>query len=458
MEPSKHPISNSDKEPDDSVADEIVSVGKPNPWLKIGAILLLTAGGLMAWRFLTPTVASQGNAKQQQQQAPPPRPIETTTLSQGSASRKVSLLGQVEATQQSTIRAQTGGIVERILVQPGDRVQQGQVIAILDDSDQQLAIAQARAQLAQQQSNLARLEVGTRQEIIAQRQSALISAQARETEARDNLERTRELVEQGALSERALVQAQSNLDDLQGARLEAQAQLAEAQAGPIREEIEAQRANVDLARANLAQAQLTQQRTRIIASDSGVVKTRSVSDGDFLETADTILTLVAGDRFDIFLELPEELTSSVTPGMPIALRSRALPQWKKQATITAVVPSADTASRRQLVRVQIDNPPPGLLAGMAINGNLTLPLNRPSFMVSRDALTRRENQWFVFGIAEGKAQQIPVEMVADMGETVAIYSPSLETGQLIALRGGDGLQNGAPVKIVQPETSKQPQP
>lgn len=453
MEPSKHSVPSTENELEPSLSNQIVSDRTPNPWLKIWAILLLTMGGLFVWRVYTPSVASQANV-QQQRQAPPPRPIETTTLSTGTTTTKVSLLGQVEATQQSAIRSQTTGIVEKILVQPGDRVKQGQVIAILDDSDQQLAIAQARAQLAQQQSNLARLEVGTRQEIIAQRQSAVLSAQAREREAQDNLERTLDLVEQGALSERALVEAQSNLDNFKGARLEADAELAEAKAGPIREEIEAQRANVNLAKANLAQAQLTQEKTRIIAAESGVVKTRSVSNGDFLEIADPIVTLVAGDRFDIFLELPEQLSGSVTPGMPIELRSRALPQWNKQTTITAVVPSADTASRRQLVRVQIDNPPSGLLPGMAITGNLTLPLNRSNFVVSRDALTRRENQWFVFSIAEGKAQQIPVEMVADMGQTVAIYHPELTTGQIIALRGGDGLQNGAPVKIVQPQSNQ----
>jgi multidrug efflux pump subunit AcrA (membrane-fusion protein) len=162
------------------------------------------------------------------------------------------------------------------------------------------------------------------------------------------------------------------------------------------------------------------------------------------------VTLVAGDRFDIFLELPEELSSQVNPGMTIDLTARALPQWKGRATITAVVPSADPASRRQRVRVQINNPPPGLLPGMAIAGNLNMPSNRSSFVVSRDALTRRQDQWLVFSVADGKAQQIPVEMIADMGKEVAIYHPSLRTGQRIVLRGGDGLQNGAPVKIVDP--------
>jgi multidrug efflux pump subunit AcrA (membrane-fusion protein) len=134
--------------------------------------------------------------------------------------------------------------------------------------------------------------------------------------------------------------------------------------------------------------------------------------------------------------------------MPIQLTSRVLPQWQKQTTITGVVPSADSLSRRQRIRVQIDNPPPGLLPGMAIAGNLSLPSRRSGFLVSRDALTRRENKWFIFTINGEQAQQIEVEMIADGGERVAIAHPDLAAGQEIVLRGGDGLQDGAQVKIV----------
>jgi multidrug efflux pump subunit AcrA (membrane-fusion protein) len=450
MDTSEAQVSTVETQSDSSVsASELVPVRSGKPWLQTLLILCLLTGGIILWRMLIPGGTSQPSVAQQRQ-GQPPRPIETITLATGSATRSVQLLGQVEATQQSTLRAQTGGVVEKILVQPGDRVKSGMVIAILDDSDQQLAISQAKAQLAQQVSNLARLQVGTRPEIIAQRQAAVTSAQAREKEAQDNLQRTRDLVREGALSQRLLVEAQARLEDIRGEVLEAQAQLAEAKAGPIREEIAAQKANVEAAKANLAQAELAQQRTRIVAAQSGMVQTRHVSNGDLVQSSSPIVSLVAGDRFDIFLELPEALSGQVTPGMTIDLTARALPQWKQQTRITAVVPSADPASRRQRVRVQINNPPPGLLPGMAIAGTLNMPSNRSSFVVSRDALTRRQNQWLVFTVADNKAQQVEVEMVADMGEKVAIYHPTLSAGQNIVLRGGDGLQDGMPVKQVTP--------
>ncbi|MDZ8087303.1 MAG: efflux RND transporter periplasmic adaptor subunit [Nostoc sp. DedQUE12b] len=448
MDTSENQVSTVETQSDSSVPSELAPTRSRKPWFWRLLILFLATGGIILWRMLAPGGAPRSSVAQQQ--GPPPKPIETISLATGNATRSVQLLGQVEATQQSTIRAQTGGIVKQISVQPGDRVKIGMAIALLDDTDQQLAISQARAQLAQQRSNLARLEVGTRKEIIAQRQAAVTSAKARELEAQDNLKRTSNLVKEGALSQRVLVEAQAQLNNIQGERLEAEAELAEAKAGPIQEEIAAQRANVEAAKATLAQAELAKQRTRILASESGIVQTRHISNGDLVQSSGQIVTLVAGDRFDIFLELPEELSGKVTPGMTIDLTTRALPQWKQRATITAVVPSADTASRRQRVRVQINKPPSGLIPGMAIAGNLNMPSNRSSFVVSRDALTRRQNEWLVFAVADGKAKQIPVEMVADMGKNVAIYHPTLRTGQRIVLRGGDGLQDGAPVKIVDP--------
>ncbi|MBD2099773.1 efflux RND transporter periplasmic adaptor subunit [Leptolyngbya sp. FACHB-261] len=430
----------------ETVPETPSQTSSPNRWLWVVLAVMVTTGGIATWRSLAAGPASEPAVAQQ---GPPPRAVETTALTQGTSARQVQLLGQVEASERATVRAQTSGVIQQLLVQPGERVQPGMTIAVLDGADQQLALSQAEARLAQQRSNLARLTVGTRPEIIAQREAALSAATAREQEAIDNLRRTETLVQEGALSQRGLIEARSAVDAARGERLEAQAQLAEAQAGPIREEIDAQRANMAAAQAEVNQAKLAQLRTQVKATSTGVVERRLVSRGDYVQNNGELVSLISGDRLDIFLELPEELTGRVTPGMPIQLTSRALPQWNQRTTVTAVVPAADSASRRQRVRVRLENVGQRLLPGMAITGTLGLPSNRPSFVVSRDTLTQRQNQWLVFALAEGKAKQIPVEMVTDMGETVAIYSSELQPGQEIVLRGGDTLRDGAPVKVVQ---------
>jgi HlyD family secretion protein len=425
------------------------SLSKPphhqNSWRWILVFIAIAAiGGI--WQIFKPGANPPQPAVAQQKTTP--RPIATTNLTTGNATREVELLGQVESRQQANIRSRIDGLVEEILVEPGDRVTQGMTIAILDDADGTVELAEAKARLAQAQSNLARLEVGTRPEVIAQRRAVLSSARAREQEVQDNLRRSSDLVAQGAQSQRSLIEARSAVDDARGNTLEAEASLQEAIAGPIREEIEAQRANVAAAEAAVNRAEIDLERTQIQAISDGVVQQRHVSAGDYVESADQIATLVASDSLDVFLEVPEELASSIQPGLPVTLNTRALPQWQGRATITGIVPTTDTASRRQRVRVRLDNPPAGLLSGMAVMGNLQLESDRSSFVISRDAITRRQDRWLIYTVADDQVQEIEVEMIADMGDRVAIYDEQLRSGQAIVLRGGDGLSDGAMVKVV----------
>jgi hypothetical protein len=60
-----------------------------------------------------------------------------------------------------------------------------------------------------------------------------------------------------------------------------------------------------------------------------------------------------------------------------------------------------------------------------------LSSDRPSFVISRDAVTRRQDRWFVYTVAENKAREIEVDLVADMGDRLAIYNPQLRSGQAI---------------------------
>ena len=412
------------------------------PWLAIGVV----AGGGFVWsvnRGSGEVIASETIV-----QEPPPRPVEVTRLTAGEGVRSVDLIGQVEARTSATVRSQTSGVVQQILVEPGDAVSAGATIAVLDDADQRLALSQAQANLASERSILAELEVGTRPEIIEQRRALLQSAQAREEEARDNLQRTEELVSVGALAERSLIEARAAVDDAQASRLEAAAALAEATAGPRVEEIAAQQAIVAANQAAVDQTQLALSRTRIQATTDGDVEARVANVGDYIEAGDPILALVNRSDLDVFLEIPEALAGQVTPGLTVNLTARALPDWQGQATIVGVIPTADEASRRKQVRLQLESPPAGLLPGMAIQGALELTSDTPGLLVSRDALVQRAGAWIVFAVNDEQAQEIEVELVADMGETVSIFSDQLQDGQSIAVRGSEGLQNGVAVNVI----------
>ncbi|MGK7948083.1 MAG: efflux RND transporter periplasmic adaptor subunit [Xenococcaceae cyanobacterium] len=421
-----------------------INKSKLSGWL---IVILLLGGGVTLWRVFTPSSAPTA---QNSTQAPPPRPVETIALTTGTGNRQIRLLGQVEAGERATISPQIDGRVQQVLVREGDRVTTGMTIAILDDADPRLALAEARARLAQEKANLARLQVGTRPEIIAQREAELNAATARELEARDNLERVSGLTEEGALSRRALVEARTEAQAATSEKFRIEALLAEARAGATKEEIDAQRGLVAAAQAAVEQAELGMERTAIKAAFSGIVQSRDVDPGDYVEVNDPVLTIVSDRTLDIFLEVPESLSGQVAPGMRVTLNARALPNWQQETEITAVVPTANTSSRRQLVRVSLDNPPPELLPGMAIQANLALPVEREdTFIVPRDALTRRGNGWLLFTVNNDRAEQLEVEMIADLGEEVVIANPELQAGESIVVRGGDGLRDNAAVQVVE---------
>ena len=409
--------------------------------------ILLLGGGIAMWQVFT---SNSTPTAESSTQAPPPKSVETIALTPGTGNRQIKLLGQVEAGERATLSPQIDGRVQQVLVKEGDRVTPGMTVAILDDADSRLALAEAQARLAQERGNLARLQVGTRPEIIAQRQAELNAAKAREIEAQDNLIRTSGLTEKGALSQRALIETRAEADAAISEKYRVEALLAEAQAGPTQEEIDAQQGLVAAAQAAVEQAQLGMQRTQIKAIFSGIVQSRDVDPGDYMEVNDPILTMVSDRSLDIFLEIPESLSGEVAPGMQVNLNARALPDWQQETEITAVVPTANTASRRRLVRVSLDNPPPELLPGMAIGANLTVPVeNANTFIVPRDALTRRRNEWLLFAVNGDRAEQHQVEMVGDLGEEVVIANPELEEGQAIVITGGDGLADKAAVQVVE---------
>lgn len=423
------------------------------PWFAVGVALV--AGGTI---FLGPKLGAKDDGAQPQaaaesQGAPqiPPQPVEVTTLSTGKGRREIAMLGRVVASDRATIRTRTDGTVRDVLVDIGDRVQKGSVVARLDPADRKVDLAAARARLAEERSRLAELEAGTRPEVIAQRRAELAAATARETGARDNLLRIEKLVGEGALSQRSLVEAQADADAVSGDRARQTALLEEAISGPRREEIAAQRGVVAMAEAEVARAELDLERTTVFAPVGGIVSAKLASTGDTLENNDPAIEVIGSDRYDIFLEIPESFSGQVSVGQEVTLQARAIPGWQTTVSLTGLVPTAEASSRRQLVRARLENPPQELLPEMAIVGTLALPVTDAQFVVTRDVLVRRDDRWVVYALNDaGQVDEIPVVLASDMGSEVAIASPELAAGRDVVVRGGDGLRDGAPVSVFTP--------
>ena len=139
-----------------STPDVLAIVRRRSPLVLLA--LLLVGGSAVLWRTLRPISEPVAAGAQ----GFPSIPVETTALAKGAAVQRVTLLGQVESITTATVRSQTSGVIEAVRVEVGDRVTPGTVIATLSTADQQLSLAEAQARLAQERSDLARLDAGTR--------------------------------------------------------------------------------------------------------------------------------------------------------------------------------------------------------------------------------------------------------------------------------------------------------
>ena len=109
----------------DIVIEEFTSQTKSRkPWLALLLLISIGINGIAFFRIFNPSQQADKPATAAVKPRPP-RAVEVATLAAGNATRTVQLLGQVESPQQATIRAQTGGVVKQMLVQPGDRVRRG---------------------------------------------------------------------------------------------------------------------------------------------------------------------------------------------------------------------------------------------------------------------------------------------------------------------------------------------
>lgn len=209
----------------------------------------------------------------------------------------LTLYGNVDIRQVSLAFEQSGRI-QTLLVQEGDKVQVGQVLATLNTNSLEIQAKQAQAQLKAQQEAIVKQQVGARPEEISQAKAQLASTQADLDKASKNLQRLQILVNSTdgrAISQQELDYAKSNQHSAEAAVRERQANLELIIKGARREDreatkaqYEATKANLDLIHYNLTQAELK-------SPVNAVVRARLQEVGDMTTAQKAVYTLALTD-------------------------------------------------------------------------------------------------------------------------------------------------------------------
>jgi len=228
----------------------------------------------------------------------------------------LTLHGNVDIRQVSLAFEQSGRI-QKLMVQEGDKVQAGQLLATLNTNALQIQAKQAQAQLKAQQEAIIKQEVGARPEEIIQAKAQLASAQAELDKTDKNLQRLQILVSSTdgrAISQQELDYAKSNQQSAQAVVRERQANLELLIKGARQEDREATKAQYEVAQANLDLINYNLTQTELKSPVNAVVRARLQEVGDMTTAQKAVYTLALTDPKWVRVYVNEQDLSSIKMG------------------------------------------------------------------------------------------------------------------------------------------------
>ncbi len=302
-------------------------------------------------------------------------PVEATEVTV-----RVNASGEVEAFQTVNLSPKTSGIVDELLVEQGDPVEQGQVVARMDIDDLNAQLRQNQANLAEAEAQLQDLLQGADRPQLAQAEanleavrSQLVDAEARLSLVEGDLERDRDLYNQGAISareldnsENAVDSAQANVRQLEARVIEAQQRLEDLEDNPDPEDVAQARARVERARGQVSAIQTRINNTIIRAPFAGVVTQKFATEGAFVTpttsaseaasaTSSAIVAIANG--LEVVAEVPEADLGQIKVGQSAEITSTAYPETIFKGTVRLIAPEAIERQNVTIfqVRIRLEN-------------------------------------------------------------------------------------------------------
>ena len=269
--------------------------------------------------------------------------------------------GRVVSPQRVTVALQGTGRVLRVAVVEGQSVVAGQLLIELDNSDNQASLAQSTAAVAQARAKLRQLNELS--EPLARQ--TLAQAQATALQAAKTLNRNRDLVAKGFVSQAAVDDAQRAVDVAASQVASAQAQV---------KTNTADGSDTALARAALAQALAGEQlarvkldQGRVLASSSGVLISRSVEVGDIVQPGKELMVLATSGQAQISIQIDEKNLSKIALGQKAYASADAFASQRFDAVVGYINPGVDAARGSVEVKLNIANPPAYLRQDMTVS-------------------------------------------------------------------------------------------
>ncbi len=261
-------------------------------------------------------------------------------VSHEAAANQLVLYGNVDI-RQVQLAFNDSERIASLLVQEGDRVEKGQLVATLQTSRLEAVVKSREAEAAAQAQVVARLEAGSRPEEIREARANVDGAQANLENAKLTFARVSRLVTKD-------LESRQRRDDARAALDVAQARLAAAHEayrliviGPRKEDIAAAKATLEADRANLALAQRELADTKLDAPSDGVIQNRLLERGDMASPQQPVFTLALNKPVWVRTYVPETDLGKIRPGMKAEVTTDSFPGKTYQGWIGYISPTAE---------------------------------------------------------------------------------------------------------------------
>jgi RND family efflux transporter MFP subunit len=341
----------------------------------------------------------------------------------GVQARALNASGYVTPRRRATVSSKMTGKVIEVNVEEGKRVEQGQVLARLDDAANKaaLALAEAQAQSSRQ----------------AVRENDAHLAQARVT-----LDRETRLLKAGFGTQVSVDAAKLDVDST------------EARIALLQEQVRVAERHIEVEKTNLDD-------TIIRAPFTGIVTTKNAQPGEMVSpvsagggfTRTGICTIVDMRSLEIEVDVNESYINQVTSAQGVIAVLKAYTDWQIPAHVITVVPTADRQKATVLVRIGFDKLDPRILPDMGVGvtflrpaGATDGPVTRPVTLVPKAAVITMANESFVFVITGETVDRRAVRVAGADGDRVEVVA-GLQSGERVVLTPPGTLKAGSKVTV-----------
>ncbi len=328
--------------------------------------------------------------------------VEVAAIEKGSLRDLGSHTGTLVAKAHVTVSPKISGRLNRLLVDIGDPVRSGQLLAVLEDDEYRQQVIQAEADLRVAKANLE-------------------EARSSLTMAERNLERARALHQSG-------IQSDAQLDQVTAAQESQKARFHVAEAQVANREAALESARVRLAYTRISASWERGRPVRYVGE-------RFADEGVLLPANTPILSIVELQPITAVIHVTDREYFRLKTGQTAMISGSAFPGKAFTGRIVRIAPLLQEASRQARVEIEVDNPESLLKPGMFVNAQIEFARRAGVTVVPYNALAKRGGQQGIFMVDEAgqMARFLPVRTGIMEGGRVEILEPKDVSGRVVVL-------------------------